>query len=90
MEIVSEADLKFLIEKLDDKNTADERWENVIDKKNNLLSYSAKCCKPKVRVLTLNIFGMHNQRRDHQFLGFGAKDSGSSCVMFIFLNIFWL
>ena len=47
-EIVSDADLKFLIEKLDQKLNESEKWEQVIDKRNNLLSYNAKCCKPKV------------------------------------------
>lgn len=47
-ELVSDADLMFLVENLDEKTSENEKWETVIDKRNNLLSYSAKCCKPKV------------------------------------------
>ena len=47
-EIVSDSDLKFLIDNLDGKLNEDEKWENVIDKENNFLSYKAKCCRPKV------------------------------------------
>ncbi|PPS10386.1 hypothetical protein GOBAR_AA10256 [Gossypium barbadense] len=47
-----EGDLKFLIDNLDEKRNEDENWENVIDKKNNFLSYKAKCCKSKDRPLT--------------------------------------
>lgn len=55
-EIVSDADLKFLIETLEDNFSENDKWENVIDKRNNLLYYNARCCKPKVwvsRVLSL-------------------------------------
>lgn len=45
LEIVSDADLKFLIKNLDQNEN--EKWEHVIDKRNSFLSYSAKCCKPK-------------------------------------------
>ncbi|PON90631.1 START-like domain containing protein [Trema orientale] len=51
-EVVSDADLKFLVENLEEKMSENEKWENVIDKRNNLLSYSAKCCKPKGAPLT--------------------------------------
>lgn len=50
LEIVSDADLKFLIKNLDQKLNENEKWEHVIDKRNNFLSYNAKCCKPKVTV----------------------------------------
>ncbi|KAK8506788.1 hypothetical protein V6N13_054982 [Hibiscus sabdariffa] len=50
-EIVNNSDLKFLIDNLDEKCNEEEKWENVIDKKNNFLSYRAKCCKPKDRPL---------------------------------------
>ncbi|XWS11663.1 hypothetical protein CRYUN_Cryun37aG0018500 [Craigia yunnanensis] len=50
-EIVSNSDLKFLIDNLDGKLNEDEKWENVIDKENNFLSYKAKCCRPKDRPL---------------------------------------
>ncbi|KAL5554274.1 hypothetical protein UlMin_041675 [Ulmus minor] len=46
-EIVTDADLKFLMENLDEKIYENEKWDSVIDKRNNLLSYSAKSCKPK-------------------------------------------
>ncbi|XP_021681660.2 uncharacterized protein LOC110665725 isoform X2 [Hevea brasiliensis] len=58
-ELVSETDLKILIENLDEKLTKNEKWENVIDKSNNLLSYSAKCCKPKdapLKYLSVTVF----------------------------------
>ncbi|KAK7843765.1 star-related lipid transfer protein 7 [Quercus suber] len=58
-EIVSDADLKFLIEKLDQKLNESEKWEQVIDKRNNLLSYNAKCCKPKdgpLKYLSVTVF----------------------------------
>ncbi|KAE8736277.1 Polyketide cyclase/dehydrase and lipid transport superfamily protein isoform 2 [Hibiscus syriacus] len=50
-EIVNDSDLKFLIDNLDEKGNDDDKWEIVIDKKNNFLSYRAKCCKPKDRPL---------------------------------------
>jgi hypothetical protein len=39
-----------LIEVLDEKLTEkeSEKWENVTNKRNNLLAYTAKCFKPKV------------------------------------------
>lgn len=46
-EIISDADLKYLVNNLDGKLIEKERWENVIDKRNLLMSYKAKCCKPK-------------------------------------------
>ncbi|CAK7339787.1 unnamed protein product [Dovyalis caffra] len=56
-EIVSEADLKFLIDNLDEKLT--EKWENVINKRNNLLAYTAKCFKPKdapIKYVSVTVF----------------------------------
>ncbi|KAB2081280.1 hypothetical protein ES319_A05G121300v1 [Gossypium barbadense] len=50
-EIVSDSDLKFLIDNLDEKLDEDEKWETVIDKKTNSLSYKAKCCRPKNKPL---------------------------------------
>ncbi|PWA67341.1 protein kinase C-like, phorbol ester/diacylglycerol-binding domain-containing protein [Artemisia annua] len=38
-------DLKRLMENLDDE--IDENWDAVVDKRNNSLSYSVNCCKPK-------------------------------------------
>ncbi|XP_068636763.1 uncharacterized protein [Aristolochia californica] len=46
-EIISDADLRKLINDLDGKLDENEKWEDVIDKRNSLLSYMAKCCKPK-------------------------------------------
>ncbi|OMO89936.1 hypothetical protein COLO4_19515 [Corchorus olitorius] len=50
-EVVSDVDLKFLIDNLDEKLNEDEKWENVIDKTNGSLSYNAKCCKTKDKPL---------------------------------------
>ncbi|XP_057967632.1 uncharacterized protein LOC131157467 [Malania oleifera] len=47
VEIISDADLQTLINNLDEKNSESDRWENVIDKKKDNLSYKVKCCKPK-------------------------------------------
>ncbi|KAG9449373.1 hypothetical protein H6P81_009338 [Aristolochia fimbriata] len=46
-EIVSDTDLRNLINDLDGKLDGLEKWDDVIEKRNNLLSYMAKCCKPK-------------------------------------------
>ncbi|XP_068642671.1 uncharacterized protein [Aristolochia californica] len=46
-EIISDADLRDLINDIDRKLDEKEKWEDVIDRRNNLLSYMAKCCKPK-------------------------------------------
>ncbi|XP_040371046.1 phosphatidylcholine transfer protein isoform X1 [Rosa chinensis] len=57
--MVTDADLKFLIEKLDEKIGQNKKWDNVIEKGNDLLYYSAKCCKPKVgpvKYLSVTIF----------------------------------
>lgn len=51
--IISDLDLKNLIDDLDEKFHEDIIWENVIDKSNNRFSYKAKCCKQKVRSLVL-------------------------------------
>lgn len=45
--IISDLDLKNLIENLDEKLHDNERWEHVIDRREDLFSYTAKCCKPK-------------------------------------------
>ncbi|BBG98701.1 Polyketide cyclase/dehydrase and lipid transport superfamily protein [Prunus dulcis] len=58
-EMVTDADLKFLIENLEEKTRENEKWDNVIEKRNDLLSYYAKCCKPKdgpVKYLSSTIF----------------------------------
>lgn len=47
--VISDSDLKNLIDNLDEKNSSgSEIWENVVDKSRNSISYKAKCCKPKV------------------------------------------
>ncbi|ESQ48719.1 hypothetical protein EUTSA_v10020844mg [Eutrema salsugineum] len=44
--LVSDEDLKGLIEKLGERNEDAEIWENIIQKSNPRVSYTAKCCKP--------------------------------------------
>lgn len=46
-DIITDLDLKHLIENLDETINENEKWENVVDKRNNSLSYHVKCCKPK-------------------------------------------
>ncbi|KAM6562855.1 hypothetical protein CsatB_022853 [Cannabis sativa] len=58
-EIVSDADLMFLVKNLDEKNNENDKWESVIDKRNDHLSYSAKCCKSKdvpLKYLSVTVF----------------------------------
>uniref|UniRef100_A0A2P2MQX8 Uncharacterized protein LOC103327463 n=1 Tax=Rhizophora mucronata TaxID=61149 RepID=A0A2P2MQX8_RHIMU len=62
-EIILDSDLKFLIENLDEKPIKNEKWENVIEKKSNLLSYVAKCCKPKVSFLVFDLPGIQSLLR---------------------------
>ncbi|TKY64716.1 StAR-related lipid transfer protein 7 [Spatholobus suberectus] len=45
---VTDADLKFLMEILDEKLNESDKWEDVLDKRNHHLCYNVKCCKPKV------------------------------------------
>ncbi|XP_022983283.1 uncharacterized protein LOC111481908 [Cucurbita maxima] len=47
METISDTDLKALLDDLDGRLNENEKWERVIEKSNDNLSYSAKCCKPK-------------------------------------------
>lgn len=57
--IISEGDLKSLIDNLDEKVNETEKWENVIDKSKSVLSYKAKCCKPKdgpLKYLSVTVF----------------------------------
>ncbi|KAK1375867.1 START domain-containing protein [Heracleum sosnowskyi] len=58
--IISDADLKTLIDNLDGRlNDGTEKWENVIEKSSSLLSYSAKCCKPKdgpLKYMSVTVF----------------------------------
>ncbi|KAJ1429261.1 START-like domain superfamily [Sesbania bispinosa] len=56
---VSDADLKFLMEILDEKLNESDKWEDVINKRNHNLCYNAKCCKPKngpLRYLSITVF----------------------------------
>lgn len=46
--LVSDEDLKFLIENLGETKDSAEIWEDVIHKSNNRISYTAKRCKPNV------------------------------------------
>lgn len=46
--LVTDADLKDLIISLEGATDEGEIWEDVIDKKNEQISYKAKCCRPKV------------------------------------------
>ncbi|CAK9317881.1 unnamed protein product [Citrullus colocynthis] len=47
MEAISDTDLKYLLDNLDGRINENEKWERVVEKSNDDLSYSAKCCKPK-------------------------------------------
>ncbi|CAK9156462.1 unnamed protein product [Ilex paraguariensis] len=56
---ISDSDLKSVIDNLDEKLQEHERWDSVIDRRNNLLCYKAKCCKPKdgpLKYLSVTIF----------------------------------
>uniref|UniRef100_A0A803KQK3 START domain-containing protein n=1 Tax=Chenopodium quinoa TaxID=63459 RepID=A0A803KQK3_CHEQI len=60
-DLVSDGDLKSLIDNLDEKDSETEnvRWENVIAKSRTSMSYQAKCCKPKdgpIKYLSVTIF----------------------------------
>lgn len=47
--MISDSDLTTLIDNLDMKlNGEIEKWQCVMDRRNDLISYNAKCCKPKV------------------------------------------
>ncbi|KAF8037353.1 hypothetical protein BT93_B0307 [Corymbia citriodora subsp. variegata] len=59
LEIVTDDDLRFLIRNLDESNCNEERWVDVVQKRNSLVSYSAKCCKPKdgpLKYLSVTVF----------------------------------
>ncbi|XAR49775.1 hypothetical protein NMG60_11003912 [Bertholletia excelsa] len=58
-DIISDLDLKNLIDNLDENSFEFQKWESVIDRRNNLLTYSAKCCKPKdspLKYVSITIF----------------------------------
>ncbi|KAH9622850.1 hypothetical protein KSS87_007188 [Heliosperma pusillum] len=46
-ELVSNGDLRYLIDNLDEKVSETETWDNVIEKSNGSVFYKAKCCRPK-------------------------------------------
>ncbi|XP_074559122.1 uncharacterized protein LOC141815057 isoform X2 [Curcuma longa] len=46
-EIISDADLRDLMISLDSNLEGDDRWEHVIDRSNDLVSYKAKCYRLK-------------------------------------------
>lgn len=48
---VTDADLKFLMEILDEKLNENDRWEDVLDRRNDRLCYNVKCFNPKVYAL---------------------------------------
>ncbi|CAA0821204.1 Polyketide cyclase/dehydrase and lipid transport superfamily protein [Striga hermonthica] len=60
--IITDLDLENLINDLEENNPdggGGVVWENVIDKSNNLISYKAKCCKPKdgpLKYLSTTVF----------------------------------
>ncbi|KAL2321421.1 hypothetical protein Fmac_025800 [Flemingia macrophylla] len=56
---VTDADLKFLMEILDEKLNESDKWEDVLDKRIDHLCYNVKCCKPKngpLRYLSKTVF----------------------------------
>ncbi|PKI72572.1 hypothetical protein CRG98_006949 [Punica granatum] len=58
-EIVSEDDLKFLLDNLEEKPDEAEKWEMVTERSNNTVYYTAKCCKPKegpLKYLSVTLF----------------------------------
>lgn len=58
-DFITDLDLKALIDNLDHQNEND-KWETVVDRRNNSLSYSVKSCKPKdggpLKYLSTTIF----------------------------------
>ncbi|KAI3859605.1 hypothetical protein MKX03_007624 [Papaver bracteatum] len=58
-EIVSFADLRNLINELDEKGEENVQWSNVVDKRNSSVTYSVKNCKPKdgpLKYLSVTVF----------------------------------
>lgn len=52
---VTDADLKFLMEILDENLNENDKWEDVIDKRNQHICYKAKSSKPKVTHFMLQL-----------------------------------
>ncbi|KAJ9568481.1 hypothetical protein OSB04_004447 [Centaurea solstitialis] len=46
-DVITDLDLKVLMESLDEAVHGNDKWENVVDRRNNSISYYVKCCKPK-------------------------------------------
>ncbi|XP_024969297.1 uncharacterized protein LOC112508783 isoform X2 [Cynara cardunculus var. scolymus] len=46
-DVITDLDLKVLMDSLDETVHGNDKWENVVDRRNNSLSYYVKCCKPK-------------------------------------------
>lgn len=60
LRVVSDEDLKWLIQNLEESKEAAETWEHVIHKTNPRISYSAKRCKPNdggpMKYLSVTVF----------------------------------
>ncbi|KAI3974435.1 hypothetical protein MKX01_017928 [Papaver californicum] len=57
--IVSDADLRNLINELDEKSEENVEWANVVDKRNSNVTYNVKSCKPKdgpLKYLSVTVF----------------------------------
>ncbi|MCL7045429.1 hypothetical protein MKW94_013508 [Papaver nudicaule] len=57
--IVSDADLRYLINELDEKGEENVKWDSVVDKRNSNVTYNVKSCKPKdgpLKYLSVTIF----------------------------------
>ncbi|KAK9066128.1 hypothetical protein SSX86_013449 [Deinandra increscens subsp. villosa] len=58
--IITDLDLKLLMDNVDETVHESEKWESVVDRRNDSLSYSVKCCKPKdggpLKYLSTTIF----------------------------------
>lgn len=57
--VISDLDLKNLIDAITKKFQANEKWEDVINRRTDRLSYCAWCCKPKdapLKYLSVTVF----------------------------------
>ncbi|KAJ8553165.1 hypothetical protein K7X08_023843 [Anisodus acutangulus] len=57
--VISDLDLKNLIDDINKKFQADEKWADVINRRTDRLSYCARCCKPKdapLKYLSVTVF----------------------------------
>lgn len=58
-EIITDLDLKSLMDSLDEELHEVEKWDIVMDRTNDSFSYNVKCCKPKdspVLYLSMTVF----------------------------------